>query len=137
MRLCTAVQADVLIPADLADAISDARTALEAVGGRVSLDVPFSEFGTWWATRARGRHSTEIEFAPQLHISVPERAVYAGLVYYDNDRGKLWAHSDMVRRMVAWVLGTNDGLPCESVTYPLSDEQLALDLAALVEKGEG
>ncbi len=112
------------LPALIAAAIDEARSALRQVGGDVDLRFDVAEFDTYWCDHHRGKRCHSIEFTPILSMVTIDKSVYNALVHHHNDRGRIWAHPDMVRRMLTWVSGDDPELPGDSVQSPLSDDEI-------------
>lgn len=125
----TLVAATVEIPADLAAEIERARAHVEAeMGGAVKVTISWQSFTTYWAIRNRGRPVVDIELTPTVEMRTEPAAIYNALVRRGVEGGAMWAHPDMIKRMVRWLAdgGQSD---TEGVHSPFSDEEAARRLA--------
>lgn len=123
----TIVALDFPLPPDVAAEIAVARQRVEASGGTVRIVVTASEFVTWWGDHHHGRRAQSIEFTPELRMETTDKGINGALVCHHNERGRIWASADMVRRMAAWVLDPDSTLDTDDgTTSPLTDAEIEL-----------
>lgn len=120
----TPVSIDFPLPSDIAAEIAVARQRIEAAGGTVRVVVTVATFMTWWGDHHRGRRVQSIEFTPELRMGTERKDINAALVCHHNERGRIWASADMVRRMTEWVLDPDAPLDAAGTTSPLTDAEI-------------